>query len=303
MLDALSLTGEVRWIRRRSSSDSPTDLTGATPITLLSSAGPAWPAEPTDTKARGLRPQAAAALELLRSRGASFAHEIGAHCGLRPAEAHTALGELVAAGLASCDGFGGLRSLVRATDARPAQSRSLVAGRWFAITTDNDPARRESPVEEQARLLLRRYGIVCRRLLAREPEAPRWRELVGVYRRLEARGELRGGRFVNGLSGEQFALPEAVERLREVRRSPRAGHLTTISGADPLNLCGLVTAGERVRAIGSTRLVLRDGEPVAVLEGEYLRPLVDLGAEDASRVASAAVGRPRPAVLTGFVGR
>jgi ATP-dependent Lhr-like helicase len=126
----------------------------------------------------------------------------------------------VACGLATSDGFAGLRALVRAASGRPIfrDRGTAFAGRWTAVAFE-PPLARDEAVRIQAASLLRRYGIVCRRLLIRETNAAPWRELVRVYRRLEARGEIRGGRFVHGVSGEQFALPEAVERLREVRRS------------------------------------------------------------------------------------
>jgi ATP-dependent Lhr-like helicase len=117
-------------------------------------------------------------------------------------------------------------------------------------------------VEAQARVLLKRYGVVFRRMLVREANAAPWRDLVRAYRRLEARGEIRGGRFVSGMSGEQFALPDAVERLREVRRTPLDDRLIVISAADPLNLVGIVTAGERVRAVAAARVGYRNGVPV-----------------------------------------
>ena len=121
--------------------------------------------------------------------------------------------------------------------------------------------------------LLARYGIVFRRMLAREPYAVPWRELVKVYRRLEARGEIRGGRFVAGMSGEQFALPEAVDRAREIRRRPVSGESITVSGADPLNLAGIVTGGERIASVASTRVVFCDGIPVEVTENGQSRRL------------------------------
>jgi ATP-dependent Lhr-like helicase len=136
-----------------------------------------------------------------------------------------------------------------------------------------DAVDRAAAVEIVARVLLQRYGIVFRRLLTREPHVATWRELVMVYRRLEARGEIRGGRFVGGMSGEQFALPEAVQSVREVRRAAASGELLTISGADPLNLVGIVTGTERVSALSSTRLVFRDGVPLAVYDGDGMRPL------------------------------
>src|SRR5207245_2264228 len=117
---------------------------------------------------------------------------------------------------------------------------------------------REAAVDVQAWALLRRYGVVFRRLLAREANAAPWRELVRVYRRLEARGEIRGGRFVSGMSGEQFALADAVERLREIRRTPADNRVIVISAADPLNLAGIITAGERVRAIAGNRVAYQN---------------------------------------------
>jgi ATP-dependent Lhr-like helicase len=155
----------------------------------------------------------------------------------------------------------------------------------------------------QGRALLQRYGVVCRRLLLREAGAQPWRALARVYRRLEARGEIRGGRFVAGLSGEQFALPDAVERMRDVRRTPPAGTLLVISAADPLNLSGIVTAGDRVPAVASTRIVYRDGVALAVMEGDYIRPLTTIDPAVAADVASALAGRRVPPVISGFVGR
>jgi len=143
---------------------------------------------------------------------------------------------------------------------------------------------------------------VFRRLLAREPAAAPWRDLARVLRRLEARGEIRGGRFVSGMSGEQFALPDAVERLREVRRTRPDGEILVISAADPLNLTGNVSGADRVRAATATRIAYRDGVPVAVLEGDYIRPVADAGAALDSDVASALAGRRVP-VVSGFVGR
>jgi ATP-dependent Lhr-like helicase len=132
---------------------------------------------------------------------------------------------------------------------------------------------RESAVETFARVLLKRYGVVFRRLLERESLNVSWYELGRVYRRLEARGEIRGGYFVGGVGGEQFALPEAIGLLRSIRKLPAAGELVAISGADPLNLAGILTPGRRVAAIASNRLLLRDGVPIAALEAGTVQPL------------------------------
>src|SRR5204863_3679135 len=135
-----------------------------------------------------------------------------------------------------------------------------------AVGFDASPTMHDGAVDAQAWGLLRRYGVVFRRVLARETNAAPWRELTRVYRRLEARGEIRGGRFVSGMSGEQFALPDAVGRLREARRSASNGRVLVVSAVDPLNLTGIVTAGERVRAIASSRVAYRDGVPLATME-------------------------------------
>jgi ATP-dependent Lhr-like helicase len=182
---------------------------------------------------------------------------------------------------------------------RPAAAGS--EGRWFAL---NSPATvREAAVETLAWTLLRRWGVVFRRLLAREAAGVPWRELVAVYRRLEARGEIRGGRFVSAVSGEQYALPQAVEQLREVRRGADDERLLAISAADPLNLTGIVTPGDRIRVAAGNRIVYRNGVPVAAMEGDMLKTLsAGLDAATAADAAAAAAGRRVP-VLSGYVGR
>ncbi len=156
------------------------------------------------------------------------------------------------------------------------------AGRWALARR---PGRRaggaaEAAIEHLARTLLRRYGVVFWRVLEREAAwLPPWRDLLRVYRRLEARGEIRGGRFVAGFVGEQFALPEAIGLLREVRRSPGAGDWVSLSGADPLNLVGILTPGPKLGALTGNRLLYRDGLPIAVLAGGEVQFLAELGEE------------------------
>jgi ATP-dependent Lhr-like helicase len=262
LLDALCFTGEVGWAR----------LT--TGVALFPRAHTsAWLTETTPT----LSERAQYVLDLLRTRGASFARDLG--------EDTEALDDLTNAGLITSDGFIGRR---------PQR-----AGRWSILTADID---REDAVETQARALLRRYGVIFRRLLTREPNAAPWRELARVYRRLEARGEIRGGRFVNGMSGEQFALPDAVSHLREIRRTPTDGRLTVISACDPLNLIGILTTTDRIRAIAGTRIAYRDGIPVTVMEGDFLRPLDQRNDQPDIEAAAALAGRRVP-VAAGFVGR
>jgi ATP-dependent Lhr-like helicase len=300
LLDTLCLSGEVGWARL--SGGEAIDVSGATPIALFMRDGEtALKGSATDagSVAQAFRPALLDVLNTLRERGPSFAHELARTCALDDEAIRTALGHLVAAGLAASDGFGGLRWLLRPA-AKP--SRTQAAGRWTVLEAPTAQPPDVDAVDASARALLTRYGIVCRRLLAREPHAPAWRDLVQVYRRLEARGEIRGGRFVSGLSGEQFARPDAIERLREIRRSRAHGQLITISAADPLNLTGIVTSGDRVRASASARIVYRDGQPVASLEGDFIRPLTALQPDDAGPISAALTGRALQ-VVSGFVGR
>ncbi|HSR40814.1 MAG TPA: helicase-related protein, partial [Longimicrobiales bacterium] len=161
---------------------------------------------------------------------------------------------------------------------------------------------REAEIEALARAYLLRWGVVFRKVLAREPLSPPWRDLVRALRRMEARGEVRGGRFVAGFSGEQFALPEAVTELRKVRKEPPAGELVAVSAADPLNLTGIVTPGERVPAIMGTRIGLRDGVPVRVLEGDELRTLGSGDGEGPDHeIRRTLVRREIPPSLRGYV--
>ena len=215
---------------------------------------------PLSTGARGI-------LTYLEARGASFFDDILAETGASGLDAAAALGELIAQGRVSADGFAGLRAFT-GTSARRLRAIAE-AGRWSCVARRAADAEKfgEDGVEAVARTLLRRYGVVFKPLLARESITVPWRDLLREFRRLEARGEIRGGRFVAGFTGEQYALPEAVETLRRVRRAPTDGGIVTLSAADPLNLTGVVCLGERVSATASTRIAFRDGVPIATLTG------------------------------------
>ena len=215
---------------------------------------------PLSTGARGI-------LAFLEARGASFFDDILAETGASGLDAAAALGELIAQGRVSADGFAGLRAF---TGASARRLRAIAeAGRWSCVARRAADAGEvgEDGVEAVARTLLRRYGVVFKPLLARESITVPWRDLLREFRRLEARGEIRGGRFVAGFTGEQYALPEAVETLRRVRRAPADGSIVTLSAADPLNLTGIVCLGERVPATTSTRIAFRDGVPIGTLTG------------------------------------
>jgi ATP-dependent Lhr-like helicase len=305
MLDMLCLAGEVAWGRL---SPAPADpgrtpqLVPATPVALFQREhGGAW--QTLRSRDGSLEPSLSAhartLLELLHARGASFLSDLAAGGALDVSQLRQAMGSLVACGLAVSDGFSGLRQLLWTAQGRlPGRDRrGQFAGRWTAIRIGSAEDGRESAVETQAWALLRRYGIVFRRLLTREATTATWRELARVFRRLEARGEIRGGRFVSGMSGEQFAMPDAVQRMRELRRTRHDGRLIAISTADPLNLTGIVTAGERIRAAGGNRLVYRDGVALAVLEGDYQRGLAPMDPALAEEVSRALSRRRTPALL------
>jgi ATP-dependent Lhr-like helicase len=220
----------------------------------------------------GLSHGAQRVLDFLRQRGASFFADIVRGTEKLKAEIETALWELVAAGLVTADGFDNLRSLIdpkrRAGQGSGRTTRPRHnAGRWALLHAD-EVVERPRAVEAACWMLLRRYGIVIRDLLAREANLPPWRELLGGFRRLEDRGEIRGGRFVDGFLGEQFALPVAVESVRAMRKLDSAQGTITLSAADPLNLVGILVPGERVPAISGNSVTYRDGAAISGLSSE-----------------------------------
>jgi ATP-dependent Lhr-like helicase len=274
----LAASAEATSVKKTGAVQAAARLIGATPVALfLREHSELWrllrDSESTDSAPLDtLTETARSVYETLGSRGASFLRELAA-CAIDHDALVSAVGELVAAGLVASDGFDGLRAIVRASAGRrPSRNGAAHAGRWSLLRADRAAATRESAVETQAWTLLRRYGVVFRRVLLREANAAPWRDLARVYRRLEARGEIRGGRFVSGMSGEQFALGDAVERLREIRRTPPDKQVIVISAADPLNLAGIITAGDRVRAAAGSRVAYQNGVPVPVPDAEWRRP-------------------------------
>ncbi len=222
-----------------------------------------------EAEARGLSHSAQLVLEFLRQRGASFFADMVRGTGKLKTEIETGLWELVAAGLVTADGFDNLRALIdpkrRAGQGSGKSNRPRhSAGRWALLHADV-AVERPRAVEAACWMLLRRYGIVVRDLLARESNLPPWRELLMGFRRLEDRGEIRGGRFVDGFIGEQFALPVAVESVRAMRGLPLSGETITLSAADPLNLVGILVPGERVPAISGRTVSYRDGVAIPVV--------------------------------------
>ncbi len=307
-LDQLCLTGAIGWGRL---SPHPATLedahdgrrrvipTSVAPITFFVREDADWmtprprhdrlpdPRRPEsiDEEARGLSQGAQEVLAFLRQRGASFFADIVRGTGKLKSEVETGLWELVAAGLATADGFDNLRSLIdprrRAGQGSGRTSRPRhSSGRWSLLYPVEQPDRNKM-IEATCGMLLARYGVVFRDLLTRETIVPKWRELLQAFRRLEARGEIRGGRFVSGFMGEQYALPVAVESLRALRKLPPSGETVTISAADPLNLVGIVVPGERVPAISGKTVSYRDGAAVnteeRVLAADLSTPIAAAG--------------------------
>jgi ATP-dependent Lhr-like helicase len=248
--------------------------------------------------------------QALRERGASFFVELVQASGLLRVQVEEALGELVARGVVTADSFTGLRAVLTPQSRRRGfRGRSRLrgtsgfdaAGRWAllpprlgarAATTDAEA------LEHAAKTLLRRYGVMCRRLLAREPLAPSWRELLPFYRTAEARGEIRGGRFIEPFGGEQFALIEAVEELRRLRRQPGANEWVVLAAADPASLLGCTDDVPRA-PVPNRRLVFRNGAAVAArAAGNAIEWLAELTPSEQNHVTgllAEAGGLPPPA--------
>ena len=288
VLDQLCLTGAVGWGRL---SPHPATLepvavggrrvipTSVAPVTFFVREDAEWmiPRRESMDDARGLGAAARDVLSYLRQRGASFFADIVRGSGRLKSEVETALWELVAAGMITADGFDNLRSLIdpkrrsghgSGKTTRPRHS----AGRW-SLLHSGEPADSADSVESTCWMLLRRYGVVFREVLTRESILPRWRELLIGLRGLENRGEIRGGRFVSGFLGEQFALPVALESLRAFRNVPADGETITLSAADPLNFAGILVPGERVAATSAKFVAFRDGVAVPVEERPSVIPI------------------------------
>jgi ATP-dependent Lhr-like helicase len=280
VLDQLCLTGAVGWGRlspHPATCDDQNSIsrrvvpTSVAPIAFFVREDADWMisqrADENSETPRGLSQPARDALNYLRQRGASFFADLVRGTGRLKAEMETALWELVTAGIITADGFDNMRALIdprrragqgRGHSARPRHS----SGRWSLLYGNENPDRAQV-AEATCWMLLKRYGIVFREITARETIVPRWRELLIALRRLEDRGEIRGGRFVSGFMGEQFALPVAVESLRAMRSSESTGEAVTVSAADPLNFVGILLPGARVGATSGRVVTFRDGVPAA----------------------------------------
>ncbi len=278
LLDRLCLMGEVVWGRPTppTNGDSPTArnaLSRNTPVTLALRDSLDWLLDHAGQNGQHLSGAAEEVLELLTRRGASFMSGIVTSTRRLPSDVEEALWQLAAAGRVTADTLEPLRQHImgnptkgrRATRLKKARARRGAGYSRWSLFQGMDPT--EDSVESKARQLLRRYGVLFPELLGREPMAPRWRDLVRVLRRLEARGEIRGGRFVAGFVGEQFALPETVETIRALRNAEPDDQWLVVSACDPLNVVGFLTPGERVPAVLGNRVAFRNGVPICSLEG------------------------------------
>lgn len=313
-LDDLCRSGRIVWTRLAGRIKASSGPVRGTPIVLLPRRHlTAWYALASEAPPPELSSRAQRVFETLQGQGALFFDELQQDARLLRSELEDALGELVAVGLVNADSFAGLRALLapaakRSRSTRQSRGGAFIggmadAGRWAlvrkgaAVTVEATPMRRPlldpEALEHIAMTLLRRYGVVFWRLLDREADwLPPWRELLRVYHRLEARGDIRGGRFVAGVPGEQFALPEAVGLLREVRKRPLAGEMIAVSAVDPLNQVGTLLPGEGVPAVAGNRILYRDGVPLALLIAGKPELLAELDEDDQRKARQLlAVGR------------
>jgi ATP-dependent Lhr-like helicase len=287
-LDEQCLAGRIAWARLTPSA-SGNGPVRTTPIALMERRRAAnWMTLAGSANAPAPGARAQTVLDVLKQHGALFFDELTEMSGLLRQQVEEALGELVSLGLVNSDSFGGLRALLVPADKRKpfgggslsgARRRGRVlpfdmenGGRWALMrrpaVESIDAQARTSAIEHMAHTLLRRYGVVFWRMLGREASwLPSWRELLKVFRRMEARGEIRGGRFVAGFSGEQYALPDAIGLMREMRRKPGSDEWISLSGADPLNLAGILTPGQKIPALTGNRVIFKDGLPIAALIG------------------------------------
>jgi ATP-dependent Lhr-like helicase len=324
-LDGLCLSGEMAWGRlgqtRNVEVGTRSRKTGpirTTPIALFRrERGEVWRslAGLPDATKLPLSHAASEVLRVLDERGASFFGDLVNATGILRTEVEKGLAELVAWGLVTADSFSGLRALLVPSERRrpigafrrrgkTAPFGVETAGRWSHVRKQS-PLADEQLVEALAWQLLRRWGVVFRRIVERENLRAPWRDVLRVLRRLEARGEVRGGRFVGGFSGEQYALPEAVGLLRTARKQGERGHLVALSAADPLNLIGLIVPGDPVPAFAGNRILYRDGIPVAVKEGEgrAVRLLVEAASEEARTLEAALIRRQSAPLVRAYLGR
>jgi len=305
-LDELFLSGYLAWFRAEPGGQAAQQLVAATPVAIVPRARlGVWRAGSSGA-AGGEGSLAARIAQVLEQHGAQFTDDLASRTGLMRDQLEQGLAELVAQGRVTADAFSPLRWLIRPQAEKRKRERRLgrsrvgargvaLVGRWSLIAAGHegpDDTAAAEPFVDQARLaalceaLLMRYGVVFRAVLERESLLPPWRLLLGYFRRMEDRGEVRGGRFVDGFSGEQFALPEAAGLLRRCAQEPRGRELRVISAIDPLNLGGILTPGVKTAARAGSRILLLNGVPVARLQGDEFEMLGPAGGVSRSEAES-----------------
>ena len=328
-LDALCLSGRLTWLRLSPPKISPDKTSSSspvrsTPVVLLNRKNvPTWSkAFPARENGNQFNTNTQTVYDYLKEHGASFYVDIVSGTNLLPSMVEEALGELVFRGLITADSFTGLRALLtplskttsRALESRRRRRKPVYsmdeAGRWVVLrkpereqTTmeSSSPSIDREAIEAVAQKLLQRYGVVFRKILDRESINIPWRDLLRVYRRLEARGEIRGGRFIGGFSGEQFASADAVHLLRSIRRTAVDGSMISISAADPLNMLGILVPGPRLSPAASNRLLYRDGVPITILEAKEIRYVVEMNAAEQWQARNALLRRRVPPKVRAYL--
>ncbi len=308
-LDMLCISGKISWGRLRpTASVSPVK---SSPISFISRQNHELWSQPVDpSEAPLLSGEAVKVLEVLKKNGASFFDDIIKETRLFDSQAEDALGELISASMITSDSFTGLRALLipdkyktNAGSSRHSLTFDMsAAGRWSQMQHKTAEASKDD-LEQIAWALLRRYGVIFRKVVERENLVPPWRDLVKQFRKMEARGQIRGGRFIEGVWGEQFALPESIGVLRDTRKKEKTGTLITINAADPLNLTGILTPGDRVPAYSSNRILYKDGIPVATLESKEVHFLTEADPAEKRNLQQALVQRDISPKLRKYLGK
>jgi ATP-dependent Lhr-like helicase len=321
-LDRVCFSGRIGWGRLSVPQNSNARASAplrTSPIALYQRENlPHWLILTRSNPSTQLSVAARTVFDTLVDGGALFFTELVRRSGLLPSQVEEALSQLAALGLVTSDSFDGLRALLVPSHKRPTFGRNVgkpgrktnlasieFAGRWSLLRTEvasspsangAESSARDVALEQFARVLLHRYGVVFRRLLERETLPVTWYELGRIYRRLEACGEIRGGYFVGGISGEQFAMAEAIGLLRSIRKTPPQRELIALSAADPLNLQGILTPGSRIAALTANRILFRDGLPIAALEAGEIRRLADAPVSDLEIERAVRIGKLRPSL-------
>ena len=320
-LDSLCLSGKVIWGRLRPPVQKPQNgdeqirsksigPVKTSPIMLVNRQNNLFWRQLSNTSLEekpGLSSNAVKILTMLEEHGASFFGDIQLHTGLLKVQVEEGMKELVAAGYITADSYTGLRALLTPSKITKRRRKKKVAfnmdeaGRWSLLPKVKTVENSSEMIRHYIMVIFRRYGIVFRRITEYEQGSPPWRDLVRVLRTMEAQGEVRGGRFVDGVWGEQFALPEALAELRKVKREKQDNSLISISASDPLNLTGIITPGRRVSGIYTNRILYQNGEPIAVKEGKDIKFLKEVKEDKQWELQNALIQREIPPELRQYL--